>query len=419
MEAVESGHSIFNPERAIYIYGEIDEGLVLRVSREILLLHHASEEPITVFIDSAGGAAACAATIAGLLRNSGPQGNCRRINTVATGRACSAAACLLAMGDYIAAYPHSHIFFHGFQARPETVTAESAIDLQKELVSDNLTAARQLASTVFDRWLSVYSKLQKEIEDARAQLKDLSEYDLLVGENTIDLPCFVLALSQHVGKPYDVLLQECLDRTAVFYSIVAEYRKTVESPKQLAASVVAALKAARRDKERKLQIRRQVHLLDVLLANRLARDEEWLLDEEDFVALGQSFRDLQTVADGFFQDELLDQLAQYCNLFMPEKDREFFTRHKEKDLDDPKVAKAMDDIVGRAHAKIEPLWAFTVTFCRQLNIGDNPVSPADAWWLGLIDEVIGTPLARRALPKRTRQLLRKQLPTAEFARYDC
>jgi ATP-dependent protease ClpP protease subunit len=411
----------FDPGRAIFISGEIDEDLVTKVSREILLLHHASGEPITVFIDSPGGSVAGAATIAGLLRNSGPHGTRRRIYTVATGRACSAAADLLAMGDYIAAYQHSYILFHGVRAQQETVTAESASEIETALLSDNLTAAGQLAGTVLNRWLYIYSKLREEIKDARAQLKeDLSEYDLLVGANTIDLPCFALALSQHVGKPYNDLLQECLGETAVFHSVVADYRKTVESPDQLARPVAAALKEGRQDKERELQIRRQAHLLDVLLANRLARDENWLLSEEDFTALGQSFRDLQKVADGFFQDDLLDQLTKYFDLFVPKKDRDFLNRHNnEKDLDDPKFAKALDEIVERANAKIEPLWTFTVAFCRRLNIGENSVSPADAWWLGLIDEVIGTPLVRRTLPERTRQSLRKQLPMADSARYDC
>jgi hypothetical protein len=55
--------------------------------------------------------------------------------------------------------------------------------------------------------------------------------------------------------------------------------------------------------------------------------------------------------------------------------------------------------------------------CGELNKGENRLTPEDAWWLGLIDEVIGTPTTRRELPEKIRESLLKQMPLNEAERY--
>jgi len=39
----------------------------------------------------------------------------------------------------------------------------------------------------------------------------------------------------------------------------------------------------------------------------------------------------------------------------------------------------------------QPIWSFFVALCHELQKGENELSPLDAFWLGLIDEVIGSP----------------------------
>lgn len=407
-----------NPTRAIYISGDFDDSLIARVTPQILELRHASNAPITVFIDSCGGNVSAGAVIAGLLRTPNRDGQTCWINTVATGFAASAAADLLVSGDYITAYQHSTLHFHGTRTSEETVTAEVARELERSLVSGNRTAALRLADAMFDRFLSNYSELQDEVRDLRANHSDeLQDFDSLLADGTIDVPSFVIALSHRVQEPYERLLLYCLERTKVTNSIVRAYRQTVADPRNLPKPITKAIRA-QLDHAQASDVVKPIHLLNLLFASRIADDAGWSLNGEDFAELEQEYRELQAVADGFFQDDLLQQLSQYQHLFIPKSDMSFFQRHKEADLDDSAVAKQMDEIVGRAYAKIEPLWSFTVALCRYLNSGENQIAPEDAWWLGIIDEVVGTPLARRNITPRIEAQMRSQLPISQFSRFD-
>jgi hypothetical protein len=41
---------------------------------------------------------------------------------------------------------------------------------------------------------------------------------------------------------------------------------------------------------------------------------------------------------------------------------------------------------------LEPLWYFTVCLCRLLQRGENSLPAEDAYWLGIVDEVVGSQL---------------------------
>jgi hypothetical protein len=45
-----------------------------------------------------------------------------------------------------------------------------------------------------------------------------------------------------------------------------------------------------------------------------------------------------------------------------------------------------------ASPHIEPLWYFTVCLARHLQSGENRLSSTDAYWIGAVDEVVGTSL---------------------------
>src|SRR5205814_9379505 len=106
---------------------------------------------------------------------------------------------------------------------------------------------------------------------------------------------------------------------------------------------------------------------------------------------------------------LLDQVLQHKDVLLSVEDRGFFQQHRDSELDNPAVARKTDEIADRAEKKIESFWSFTITLCRYLNRGENPIAPEDAWWMGLIDEVMGTPMTHRRLSGRVRALLRGQM----------
>ena len=98
-----------NPSRAIFVTGEIDEKLIHRLTPDICRLRAECAEPITAYIDSRGGSTLAADHLFALLKTPTQDGNV----TVATTRAASAAADILALGDYAIAYPHAVVHFHG------------------------------------------------------------------------------------------------------------------------------------------------------------------------------------------------------------------------------------------------------------------------------------------------------------------
>ncbi len=95
-----------NPDRAVWVEGQLNEALLDRLRPGILELTAQNRDPITVFINSSGGSLEVSEGILSLLRRT-TQDDSRasRIITVAAPKAKSAAANLLSAGDFAIAYP--------------------------------------------------------------------------------------------------------------------------------------------------------------------------------------------------------------------------------------------------------------------------------------------------------------------------
>lgn len=91
-----------NPARCIYSNGEINQGLIDRLTPQINNLRLAASTPITVYIDSVGGETPAADILLGLLKTPNQDGDVCRIITVATGMAASAASFLKSRNEYFA-----------------------------------------------------------------------------------------------------------------------------------------------------------------------------------------------------------------------------------------------------------------------------------------------------------------------------
>jgi ATP-dependent protease ClpP protease subunit len=403
-------------ERAIFISGEINDDLVATLTPRILQLTKTAA-PITAFVDSDGGSVRSAEVIRGLLRTPSPSGVVGMLATVVTGRACSAAADLLAAGDYVAAYPHAAIHFHGTSLSDVAVSAEGARGIHRRLLYENSTSSLHLAGSVFPRLLSNYGELlddvRRERESSAARLRGFGS---LIADGTIDVPAFAYVLAERVRNSYGVMLLRCLEETGKRDAALKRYRATSESARRLSSGVRSAL-GNRGIAGEDTTLVRQLALLDALVIQCIKRDHQWRLSPAEFGRLEEEFWQLQAVADGDWQDELLDQLVAMKDVVMSPKDRRFIEKHPDSELSNPRIASEGEAIVDRAYAKLEPLWSFAVALCDALNSGENPMSPEDAWWLGLIDEVIGTPQARRDLPGPVRRRLLAQLPISVSQRF--
>lgn len=89
-----------NPGRAVYAFGSFDDGLLSKLVPEITRFRFESGTPITLFINSPGGVIRCLEILTGVLWDEDIDSKRCRVITVASGDAASAAATLLALGDY-------------------------------------------------------------------------------------------------------------------------------------------------------------------------------------------------------------------------------------------------------------------------------------------------------------------------------
>lgn len=156
-----------NHKRALYLTGEISPETVAQLTPQIHALRE-STEPITVYINSPGGNVVAADRLRTLIRMPDQDGIPRRLITVVTDEAASAAADFLALGDYAIAYPSASIVYHGTR-RPfgGVVTAESARSVASDLQRTNERFALRLADKVIGRIILASGQIGKGLSEYR------------------------------------------------------------------------------------------------------------------------------------------------------------------------------------------------------------------------------------------------------------
>jgi hypothetical protein len=67
----------------------------------------------------------------------------------------------------------------------------------------------------------------------------------------------------------------------------------------------------------------------------------------------------------------------------------FLTPTEEAEFSSKAESDQVDWLFSTVQQRLRPIWSFFVSLCRQLQKQDHWLSSEDAYWLGLIDEVIG------------------------------
>ena len=140
-----------NPKRGVFVHTNIDNLLVNQIAPQIIGLRADGASPITVYIDSLGGSTFHAQKIIDLLETPTQDGSKCKTITVAYGFAASAAADLLALGDYAIAYPTSIIHYHGTRQRHSEITVDNIDTIATTLQHQNEQFAMRLASRMLRR----------------------------------------------------------------------------------------------------------------------------------------------------------------------------------------------------------------------------------------------------------------------------
>lgn len=406
------GYSL-NWNRAIHINRTIDESLVKELTPLILKMKQESSEPITVGIDSPGGSLAAVDSLLGLLNSPDQDGKVTLIYTVSTNRAYSAAASLLAFGDYAVSFSHSRILYHDLRySGIEDVTPSKALKTARELERGNVAFALRLAHHIRGRLIWVYLDLMSEFKRFRSEYETFAKrYDeafeqLLPPkqEKTVDVVGFSLALFRKLSNPADheiairalyllnswMQIERIERRLSAQKSGAGALPDPVEGVDRLITEIRGMEAGAETPSKSPTagapgglaaSAREDIKLLLEVVARRFANDKDLTISDEGLDMIVEDF--------SFIRDIKSDKHVHAITKMMIENGPLFFGRSIADDIKNAKDNTERRKILAPVYPQARMLWYFIVLICRCLCKGDHFLSPGDAQLLGLVDEVLG------------------------------
>jgi ATP-dependent protease ClpP protease subunit len=390
-----------NWKRCIYVNNSVDHDLLRTITPQILSLRAESNEPITVAIDSPGGSIGLIDTIFALITGPNQDGMACRTVTVAVNHAYSAAANLLARGDYAVALPHSDILFHDVRyGGMEDVTPTKAKNAASRLKHANNESALLLANHVFRRLAWNYIDLvTNDFLDARVNYpKKYDEYSNAVRSclgrdisgDDVKLPEFFAALFSIVSRKNEILVDDALKnlrRWKLMMQITALFEGNDRFP-GLLDGPLALFKQLRtalgRDDltdvwdKHKDELQIIITLLTEKVANCEVGRELSFAKVIDWV--GEDFELFATMNDPAHQKSITRLLLKHKHSFFGPAALEVL----EGSDNDKK-----EDVLKALRPSVQILWLFCVLLCRELFNGDHILQPVEAQILGIVDEVAG------------------------------
>jgi ATP-dependent protease ClpP protease subunit len=349
-----------NPQRAVHVDGLIDDQQVSRLTPLILRLQQKSREPITVYIlNSPGGPVTSMETILRLLKSPDQDFSplCNVI-TVVTGRAGSAAADLLSSGDYAIAYPNSTILYHGIRTYRQTpLTMETTSLLTDWLRISNDYYAMELARKIENRFMFRFLVLKSTFQGFREKIAP---------RTMTDLECFI-----------ELLLSELSDKAkAVCNKAKDRYRRYQALLESVATNV--------KDDGANVAVIEGKHIKAIVDFEVAANEKQpdWTFKDGGFSRLADDF----FLLNEYFESHETERIKQWCkSLGM------FALTEAQKN----EIATLQDDaartekMIEMVQPVLQPVWSFFVALCHALQEGENELTARDAYWLGLVDEVMG------------------------------
>lgn len=364
-----------NPERSIYVTGEINAELIRRLTPEICRLRHSGPtEPITVYIDSEGGRVDSCEHLEGLLFNKDQDGKTCRIITVVTALAASAAARLLSRGDCVLAYSSATIHCHGTRISVSNLTRERAESASRSLMMFN----DQMANTFMHKTLENLPWLYQFYDD---------EIESRHNTPSINTPKNIQGLAKLIQHKLSFnnrhLMESVFDELTLWANTEVFMRQSGRKN---------SLDKAKKKGRGAYEFRLLKLLVDFLDSRCNKFDRENGLDYSIVTQLADLYSLRKNYYDRFFADcdNPEAQLMMYCS-------KEQLTR-----LQSLPSAEQKDFLLKEVGDRLFAAWQIATTLSSNLVRGENSLTATDAYWLGLVEEVIGddTLLCRRALMER-------------------
>jgi ATP-dependent protease ClpP protease subunit len=385
-----------NWDRALIIDTPIDDDLLKKLTPRILALRQESGEPITIGINSPGGSLPSLDVLLGLLTGPNQDGTKGQIITVATHRAYSAAANLLAFGNYAVAFRHSEILYHDVRfGGMEDVTSEKARDAAKSLQDANDTFALRLARRIIDRLIWIYIDLNDTFAEVKNKYPSVHTVasDIVAayaprveGCTSIDLPGFATALWAKLSSQNDKLIQNVMERLRrwIQFRAMAKSAPTFRAKGSRTPGMLDGVnrlyKALKGRPENLAATEERLKLLLSLIITDIAGTTTGRVNFS--LVLERSVREfgiLDSMNDGTHIRHATNLMLGHPRIFfgIGQKALDGISNNEKEELKKN----------ASPHATL--LWHFCVLLCRELFEGEHVLKPNDAQLLGLIDEVAG------------------------------
>ncbi len=282
------------------------------------------------------------------------------IITAVTIRAASAAADLLSSGDYAVAYPHSAILYHGIRTQENNpLTVESASVLNTLLRRSNDIYAIELARKIDDRFSFRFVFARNHFDAIRQKHAD---------QQLSDVQCFVEFIEEKLSTQAKKLWQRAKARHSryneMFNMVLKKVKGDVE--KMGTAQLQAVFLKAIVEYE--------------LKANR--QDPSWSFSGGGIERLTDDFFLLNEYMGVFSGDRLQRWSAEWGKYVVPSE----LAKEIDAIADEKERTKKISETIAPF---VEPLTSFFAALCHALQEGENELTAEDAYWLGLIDEIVG------------------------------
>lgn len=379
-----------NWNRAIFVDEPLTDNLVKRLAPQILKLRQESKDPITVAIDSPGGSLASLDTLIGLL--TGPMQDKSRGNivTVSTNRAYSAAANLLAFGDYSVALRHSQILCHDVRfGEVEDVTSSKAMDIAKSLQAENDRFALKLANRIVWRLIWSFIDLRPKFPEIQSKWpKRLAKYKSALGQHAIpnkdrhfvNIACFATSLYANLSRENRGLIDNVMNRLGKWVALTdlsnsyPTYRVKGSRTPGLLDGARNLHKVFEYDKDNLTNSEDDLKLFLTLLVSRLdGLDNNFA---ESIEEANRNFLLIQSMNEEKHRDAAMTLVLRHQLIFFG------------KNINNLK-SDERDQLVEKAIPYAQLFWLFCVSLCRELFEGEHILKPTDGQLLGLVDEVSG------------------------------
>ena len=308
------------------------------------------------------------------------------VTTVCIGVAASAAADLLAAGDYAIAYADSTIHCHGTREKHNELTVENLPQVEASLREENEYFAMKLASRMFRRFAT--QALLLEVFKTNPPSTNV----MAVGAE----PGQILArIANNVAPQHGDLVKKAIERAErirTLFSYVTQNNPTDPKADPI-ASDAQLLKLIVDFESSSLQARKTGG--EAITGFGIC----------DIDLIQDDFFNLKELLSGSYQKQALELSHQKGHYFLSVYEVKEFRQIPETE---PSLRKKY--LEERAAPKIFPLWYLVVSLCRLLQKGENEFTASDAWYFGLVDEVTGTNLPSVRKWRLARSAEQKSLP---------